>query len=161
MILNTEIKRSDLVAVQLPLIFKFRGNIYVYLLCIALASMAMWKVLENNLMSFLLLVLVVATVLFMFSFIIGILIQLFVSTTKQGLIGTHSIEITDEGLAKETLATKELVKWGAIKRVILLKKYIYVLMPDYRSHIIPRRSFDSENDFLSFAREITKHVVSA
>lgn len=82
--------------------------------------------------------------------LISIIIILFTSKERNGILGQHQYVISPEGLCIKTIANEGIQKWEGMTCVRKTNSYIYLQVTYYLFHIIPKRSFDSSNDFQRF-----------
>jgi hypothetical protein len=164
---STDIRRSDLIRFNLYLLPRTTANqifvglvavgVFVYLLTtkrpasgdsisIAIAAVAS----------------LVAGVASLFAgFVISLLFILLTSTEKGGILGSHIYRLTPEGLHESTPVNVALQKWAAIQSVGKSPNFIFLRINSYLFHLIPRRSFDSQEEFESFWANVRKFRESA
>jgi hypothetical protein len=157
---STDIRRSDLIAFNLYLLPRTKANyifvglvaagVFVYLLMtkrhasgdsIAIAAVTS---------------LVAAAAGLFAGFVISLLFILLTSTEKGGILGTHTYQLTPEGLRESTPLNVALQKWAAIQSVGKSPNFIYLRINSYLFHLIPRRSFDSQQEFEAFWANVRK-----
>jgi len=85
---------------------------------------------------------------------IGTVIQLVTATAEKGFIGKTIFTCSDEGFREKTEGTETLTNWASIKAIYRTKSYTLVRINGYRIHIIPKREFESEDEFNSFSKAI-------
>ena len=90
-------------------------------------------------------------------FVFSMVSILFMSTKKNGILGIHEYTLTPEGLYEETKANKSLNKWKGINKVYIVSSYILFQISGYLFHIIPKRSFESSEDFNKYATVSIKY----
>lgn len=69
---------------------------------------------------------------------------------KEGFLGKHTIEITESGVKELTSVNEGFTYWKGIKEIRQDKNNIYVIVDTLIAHIIPKRSFSSENEAIGF-----------
>ena len=69
---------------------------------------------------------------------------------KSGVLGKHDYTLTDLGLREVTDANESVQKWSGIQDVIMLPHYVLIKINGYLFHIVPRRAFANEEQFLAF-----------
>ena len=74
----------------------------------------------------------------------------------KGIIGAHEFTILDEGLSDKTSIGETISTFSRIDKVILLDHYIYVKANKSMTYVIPKRAFDSSNDFYRFGELLTE-----
>jgi len=75
---------------------------------------------------------------------------LFTSKVKNGILGQRQYAITPEGLFVKTIANEGIQKWEGITYVRKTNSYIYLQVTYFLFYIIPKRSFDTPDDFQRF-----------
>lgn len=58
----------------------------------------------------------------------------------KGVLGPHSLELTDEGLVESTEVNRSLFKWGSSFRVRETARYVYIYISETNFHLVPRSS---------------------
>jgi YcxB-like protein len=82
--------------------------------------------------------------------IISMVLILTTSSKANGILGEHEYEITPEGLLEKTNANEGLSRWSGIQEVRKAGSFILFRISGYLFHIIPRRSFETDEDFHEF-----------
>jgi len=72
---------------------------------------------------------------------------------SNGSIGKHTYELRDEGLYELTSVNEGVTKWEGIHSIVLSGPFILFKISGFLYHIIPKRSFSSEQDFEAFYNE--------
>jgi len=75
---------------------------------------------------------------------------LFMSTKSNGILGQHEYELTTEGLYEKTSANEGLSKWEGVTKIRTVGSYALFQISGYLFHIVPKRSFETEESFNSF-----------
>jgi hypothetical protein len=73
----------------------------------------------------------------------------------RGVLGEHTLEITDDGLVESTEVNRALHNWRTVFRIIETQHYVYVYVTATNVHIIPKNRLPIEgsvNDFLAALR---------
>jgi hypothetical protein len=73
-------------------------------------------------------------------------------TKNNGVLGQHEYEITSEGLFERISANEGLNKWSGINELRISGSYALFQISGYLFHVIPRRSFGSEQNFNEFVK---------
>jgi hypothetical protein len=75
--------------------------------------------------------------------------------SHKGILGEHTLEITDRGLLERTEFNETLVKWRGIGRVHSSARYVYIYVSDFNYYAVPKRQFTVEyiNAFEATLRE--------
>lgn len=87
---------------------------------------------------------ILAGTLFSFVFI------LFSSSKTNGTLGHHEYEINADGLLEKTPVNEGLSKWAGIHEIRIVGPYVIFRISSFLFHIIPKRSFDTEQEFAAF-----------
>jgi hypothetical protein len=73
--------------------------------------------------------------------------------------------LSAEGLSVDTLDTRELARWSAIRRIALLRDYVFFLTKENRyqlmGHLLPRRAFATRqacDEFVELAQRYQKEA---
>jgi hypothetical protein len=78
------------------------------------------------------------------------------NSVKGGLLGTHSLEITINGIM-EALPVRELYhSWSDIVKIIQDKKNIYIHWSLSEAHVVPKRAFSNIEDAMLFYQTTQK-----
>lgn len=89
-------------------------------------------------------------------FIINIIMMLLTVGKKSGVLGIHHYELLPEGIKESTTANESLQRWGAIVTVRIHGNYLLFRVNNYLFHVIPKRAFESEENFMSFYSEAVR-----
>jgi hypothetical protein len=94
--------------------------------------------------------------------LIGVLLSLLTiwlsSGVHNGVLGKHDFSFTDGGLVERTTANETLIKWGGVTAVERGGGYIYIFVAACLAHLIPRRSFRTDEQYEEFWRHAQKLV---
>lgn len=63
---------------------------------------------------------------------------------QRGVVGGHTLEITERGLSERTDYNESLAKWPSIRRVHSTRRYLYIYVSDFNFHSVPKRCFHNE-----------------
>jgi len=88
--------------------------------------------------------------------VLFMLLQVLFVKGGQGVLGEHTITLTDEALIEETSVNRGVHNWTGIKRMRFSKSYIIINITDAMAHVIPKRAFentDEEKRFGAFIKE--------
>jgi hypothetical protein len=72
---------------------------------------------------------------------------------KPGLLGDHTIILSDEGVVERTSVNESFNKWEGIRSIEQNEGYIFIFLNQTMAHIIPKRSFPSSAVASSFLQE--------
>lgn len=73
----------------------------------------------------------------------------------QGVLGEHTLEITDDGLIESTEVNRSLYNWRTTFRILETRNYAYVYISATHAHIVPKNPLlidGSVDDFLAALR---------
>lgn len=56
----------------------------------------------------------------------------------KGVLGEHTLEITEEGLIEETDFNRSFNKWSSVMKTKLTKNFYFIFITDHMAHVIPR-----------------------
>lgn len=94
--------------------------------------------------------------------LLGLLLSLLTiwrgSDVYNGVLGKHEFFFTDGGLVERTIANETLIKWGGVTAAERGGGYIYVFVAPCLAHLIPRRSFSTDEQYEEFWRHAQKLV---
>ena len=63
---------------------------------------------------------------------------------QRGVVGHHSLEITERGLSERTDYNENLAKWASIRRLHSTRRYLYIYVSDFNFYAVPKRCFANE-----------------
>lgn len=78
----------------------------------------------------------------------------------QGVLGEHTLEISDEGLIESTAVNRSVAKWATAFRIRDTKRYAFVYVSETNYHAIPKANPPLEgsvDEFLNALRMRIKH----
>jgi membrane protease YdiL (CAAX protease family) len=163
---TTDIKRSDLIRFNLAILPRMRST-YVTILSIALlvfAFIAWDKGFPQSSNDWFAIIAgsvgggigeMVVGVVMTFIFI------LMSSSSSNGILEKHEYKVSSEGLYEVTSANEGLSKWEGIQDVKVVGSYILFRISGYLFHIIPERSFSTEESLQLFVREALEYWENA
>ena len=79
------------------------------------------------------------------------------SSAKNGVLGEHSYTLLPEELIEKTSANESLNKWHGVVSVKLAGSYLLIQVAACLFHVIPKRSFDSSEQFEEFTSQAIAH----
>lgn len=79
----------------------------------------------------------------------------------RGVLGEHILEVTDDGLLERTDVNETVHRWLGFHKMLGTRRYLFVYVTDTVVHVVPMRSFASEDVARSFQREIERHTKAA
>lgn len=102
-----------------------------------------------------LVILIIFTFAVLITSLIIILIYIFaVPSKKDGILGRHYFVIQNDGFREITVVNDMLHKWQGIRLITKFNSYIFIKINLYQYHIIPKRAFNTEEDFNAFWQEL-------
>jgi len=151
----TNLRRSDLVLLSLYMLPSFWANWVLFgivVLAFLTIDIAFAQHLTSLAVAQALAVGLVAGVLGMaIAFLVCLALMLVNLKQGGGVLGQHTYTLREEGLHEETAVNQSLQKWSGIQSIIRRGGYVmFRLTPSYLFHIIPRRSFSSDQEFEEF-----------
>ncbi len=84
------------------------------------------------------------------TFIICLPLVLLASNQQSGVLGEHIYTLTEDGFHERTPVNESLHKWIGIKDVKNIGDYLVLQINSYLFHIVPRRSFATNEGFEAF-----------
>lgn len=102
-----------------------------------------------------------AIVGFALIFVFSLAFVLLGSTTRSGVLGTHTYTIEDLGLREQTEANDTLNYWPAIQKIEKSRTAIVVQINAWLFHVLPRRAFDSEQQYDAFYNALKARIESS
>jgi len=61
----------------------------------------------------------------------------------RGVLGRHTLQITDEGLIERTDVNEAIHKWPGMHKIVSGPKYLYIYVTETNAHMVPKRYFTS------------------
>ena len=152
---SANINHTDLIHSNYSLWLKFKSTyITILLLSVGVFLYILWKIDSPYEIEDFITVIISALLSgvggFLTYTLICIINILFTSKTNNGILGQHQYEITPEGLYIRTIANEGIQKWEGITYVRKTNSYIYIQITCNLFYIIPKRSFDTPDDFQRF-----------
>ena len=152
---SANINRTDLIYSNYSLWSKLKSTyIAILLLSVSIFLYILWKdglpYQTDNLVTIIIFAFLSGTGGFLAYTLICIINILITSKEKNGILGQRQYEITPEGLHVKTIANEGIQKWEGITSVRKTNSYIYLRVTYYLFYIIPKRSFDTPDDFQRF-----------
>jgi heme/copper-type cytochrome/quinol oxidase subunit 4 len=81
---------------------------------------------------------------------------------KNGVIGEHEIFITKECIKDVTEVGEETIRWDVIDNVLATDQYLFIAFhASSQAHIIPRRAFENDADFIKFTETVRTYHQTA
>lgn len=89
----------------------------------------------------------------LFGVLFNMLTIILMSSAKNGVLGEHSYTLLPEGLIEKTSANESLNKWHGVVSVKPAGSYLLIQVAACLFHVIPKRSFDSSEQFEEFTSQ--------
>jgi len=80
---------------------------------------------------------------------------------RAGAGGPNTFALTDNGIRLQTANSESVVYWNAVRRTSHNRQRLYLFFSSAGALVVPRRSFASDAQFLSWIDETEHHVKSA
>ena len=80
------------------------------------------------------------------------------SQKNRGILGSHELEIRDDGLVERTDVNESLHRWSAFHKISSTRNFIFIYVTDNIVHYVPFRSFASESEATLFKNEILRRA---
>ena len=159
---TVKVTRFDILAMQLLLLFRIPANFYILIVAwLVLAAALYSQTAKYGVLAYLTIVTIAALAAFVGTIAFCIILQLVLASERQGTLGPHRFVIGEEWFSEESGGTKTSTNWSAIRKVFRFSSYFFVLISAYRVHIVPKRSFESEQEYLDFTNEIERRASAA
>jgi hypothetical protein len=154
--ITTDLRKRDLAWVSVHMLFRARFN-WIFVLLLSLVILAVLVIArEPRTYSAFLLFVGASLVGGVAGLIAGMAFQLLftlMSVGKDGgVLGIHTLTLTDRGLHERTEANEGLQLWRGIRSIKSVGDYILIQINAYQFHIVPRRAFQTREDFDAFLR---------
>jgi hypothetical protein len=72
---------------------------------------------------------------------------------QRGVVGQHTLEITEPGLRERTAYNENLAKWASIRRLVSGRRFLYIYVSDFNFYSVPKRSFPRD-EIANFEAEL-------
>ena len=79
---------------------------------------------------------------------------------RVGVGGPNAFELTEQGIRIQTAKSDSLVYWNAMRRTAHNSQRLYIFLVT-GTLVVPRRSFASDQDYLSWVQETQRHAAAA
>jgi len=151
----TKISRGDLVRFNLAILPRLKSTYTTMLFIAALAFIwiASEKGMPNTKIDWIgiILVSIVGGIAGMLAGTLVSFVFILLSSSKSnGTLGHHEYEISAEGLFEKTPVNEGLSKWAGIQEIRVVGPYVVFRISSFLFHIIPKRSFSTEQEFIAF-----------
>ena len=92
-----------------------------------------------------------------FSAMLFIVLQCF-TTKAKGVIGEHTLEVTEEGLLETTEYNTSLHRWSAFHKIKRSSGFLWIYVTDTMAHVVPLRRPLQEGDLSAFLDQLSSKV---
>lgn len=133
--------------------FKFYTNVIAIIFLVAFISFLDFESMEQVILQ---IILSIPMSYYLMLFFMKLGIKKF-SKRNEGIIGEHSIEISEEGVREITKVNDSLNLWNGITKIKQDNSYIYIYIKEFEAHIIPKKSFKSEEEANSYFNDALKY----
>ena len=82
----------------------------------------------------------------------------YASGKNVGLLGSHTVELTEEGVVERTPVRELKVKWQAVERVASSEQHLFIWTSGFNALVVPRRAFESEDALKAFAAHAAMRI---
>jgi hypothetical protein len=85
----------------------------------------------------------------LFAMVLGFFVWLYsllaawIARPGRGVIGEHTITLTEDGLTESTVVNRSEHSWAAVSSIISNDRLLIIVLDGFMMHIIPRRAFQS------------------
>ena len=76
----------------------------------------------------------------------------------KGILGDHTLTLTEEGLASKSPTSESLLNWAGIHRVVSTKGYVFIYVSELQIKMIPKRAFHSADEAVAVERQIRNRL---
>ncbi len=155
---TANIKKLDLIKFNLSLLPRMRST-YITILIIACLTFLFiaWNKGLPNTPSKLTIHLVSSAIGGLSGMLLGVafnmIMILLMSAKNNGILGKHTYTLLPEGLHEETIANEGLNKWHGVISINPTGSYLLIQIATCLFHIIPKKSFDSSEQFEEFTSQ--------
>ena len=75
-----------------------------------------------------------------------------------GLLGPHTVELTDEGVIERTPVRELKVKWEAMEKIAHSDQHVFLWTSGFNALVLPRRAFADEDALKAFAAHAAMRI---
>lgn len=76
---------------------------------------------------------------------------------KARWLGRYTLSISPDTFTITTPLSSSTLKWEVVDRIAIAKDYAFLLLNPRTAHVLPRRAFLDENDFLDFVETMKRY----
>jgi hypothetical protein len=105
-------------------------------------------------------VLIIALAIFTLMAGATLLLTLLVVASREhtGVLGEHTLRVTDEGLVEKTEHNESLHRWSAYHRTVKSGAYLFLYVTEGMAHVVPLRRPLLEGDLAAFEAALRAHT---
>lgn len=80
---------------------------------------------------------------------------------KARWLGRYSLSISPDTFSITTPLSSSTLKWEIVHRIAVTKDHAFLMLNPKAAHVLPRRAFLDENDYLDFAEAMNRYHADA
>jgi len=152
--ITVHLTRFDLIALQWQLLFRLRANLYfmlamwIFFFIMPLAKAESFSIGSIGIAAFVALLGAAAGMLVALA--INAIYVLMSPLENKGILGRHDISLSPTEFREITDVNDSSYRWTGIPRVVALPRCLVVQVTYCAAYPVPRRAFDSEQEFKAF-----------
>lgn len=139
---------------------KYKGYVIAYMVIIPIILFVAFQVLDMELVYSAVSAVVLGVLLDIYFFVRLKSKIMKLPEKKSGLLGEHIIELSEDGIKESTDVNESFSKWDGVHSVKRDKSHFYIFLNSMAGHIIPRRSFVSEDEAEQFYKKAVEWLDS-
>lgn len=126
--------------------------------CLILLPKLRTDSISSIVLSAVLLAISLAACIFLFQTVMSLAIAFVLK--QKGVVGQHTLAVTEQGLVERTEFNETLHKWPSVCRILSLFGYWYIYVGDSNAHQVPKRCFPPQqiDSFIADLRGHAKHL---
>ena len=75
---------------------------------------------------------------------------------NKGFYGDCTLALETDGMHETKSNGKSIRNWSAVEQIVITSQHLFVYTSGTEAFIVPRRAFESDSDFNSFAQQISE-----
>lgn len=80
---------------------------------------------------------------------------------SKGILGDQKLEITEQEIRWSNDMIAGTTKWKGLESFSETKQYFYIFINKASAHVIPKRSFETEDEAAHFAKQVKAYMKAA
>jgi hypothetical protein len=80
---------------------------------------------------------------------------------SKGILGDQKLEITEQEIRWSNDMTAGTTQWKGLESFSETKQYFYIFINKASAHVIPKRSFETEDEAAHFAKQVKAYMKAA